>query len=181
MQFANCKVDCILVSPMRRALSTAEIALDWLYVDRQVTVRVDALWQEVYDKPCDTGDEARCIKAEFPLPAFDFGGLDPVYPDKTSPRARRYHADRESVLARGREAVRELAGMPGSDLVIVVSHGGFLRTAVAGRWFGNADYRVFDLEENGEDRFVLVEQPGRETGGMGMSKEGSVVLGTGLH
>lgn len=166
---------------MRRALSTAEMALDWLYVDEQVPIRVDALWQEAHDKPCDTGYESRWIKAEFPR--FDFGGLDPVYPDKTSPRARKYHADREAVLARGREAVRELGEMQGG-FVIVVSHGGFLRAAVTGRWFGNADYRVFDLEEFpgdvGEDRFVLVEQPGRETGGMGMSKDGFVELGTGL-
>jgi hypothetical protein len=72
--------------------------------------------------------------------------------------------------------------------VIVVSHSGFLRLGVTGRWFMNADYRVFDfVEGNGIDRFEdggegvgIREWDGEEKGGLGWSLEERVVLGEGL-
>lgn len=69
--------------------------------------------------------------------------------------------------------------------MIVVSHSGFLRTAVAGRWFANADYRVFDfVSREGKDEeepYRLVEWDlTKGKGGMGRSEEGVVEFGEGL-
>lgn len=64
--------------------------------------------------------------------------------------------------------------------MVVVSHSGFMRTAVVGRWFGNADYRVFDLGgcEGREGEGGLVEwELTRGRGGMGRSREEKVVVG----
>ncbi|KAK3901294.1 histidine phosphatase superfamily [Staphylotrichum tortipilum] len=173
-------VQRIVVSPMRRAVQTCLIALDWL-IEGGVPIVPDARWQELYPKPCDTGTPASALAKEFPM--IDFTGLDPVYPDKTSPAGAAYAYDKQAVLARGQDALRELYGRD-EDVVVVVSHSGFLRTCVAGKWFGNADYRGFEFEEregDGEGNFRLVEiEETRGKGGMGKSKEGEVTLGEGL-
>ncbi len=119
------------------------------------------------------------------FPTVDFSVLDPVYPDKTSPAGAAYAYNKEAVLARGQDALRELYGRD-EDVIVVVSHSGFLRTAVAGRWFGNADYRAFEFEEtDGDDeeggyRLVEIEST-RGAGAMGRSMEEEVVLGEGLE
>ena len=93
------------------------------------------------------------------------------------------------MLARGRSALADLYKRP-EDVVVVVSHSAFLRTAVVGRWFSNADYRGFDFvhEEGGEqgvdgehEKIGLVEwQLTRGKGGMGRSREEVVEFGEGL-
>ena len=72
-------------------------------------------------------------------------------------------------------------------MIAVVSHSGFMRTAVCNRRFFNADWRVFDFDEeamreskekgegpNGEGLFVLKEWKETEErgGGMGRSEKG---------
>ena len=64
-----------------RTLQTALTALDWLIIEG-VKVEADADWQEVYDKPCDTGSPLSEISGDFPR--FDFSKVDPVYPNKSS-------------------------------------------------------------------------------------------------
>ncbi|KAG7294089.1 hypothetical protein NEMBOFW57_004152 [Staphylotrichum longicolle] len=188
----NLKVQFIVVSPMRRAIQTCLIALDWL-IDSGVPIVPDARWQELYPKPCDTGTPAAQLAAEFPQ--IDFSSLDPVYPDKTSPAGARYAYDKQAILARGQSALADLYARPGEGgAIVVVSHSGFMRTAVAGRWFANADFRVFDFEERGagdekeeegmEGRrrlYRLVEwELTRGKGGMGRSSEEVVEFGEGL-
>ncbi|KAK4247511.1 histidine phosphatase superfamily [Corynascus novoguineensis] len=170
---ADRKVQLIVTSPMRRALQTALVALDWL-VNSGVPV--------LYPKPCDTGTSAAQLATEFP--AIDFSALDPVYPDKTSAASAAYRYKKGAVLARGQSALADLYERA-EDVVIVVSHSGFLRTAVAGRWFANADYRVFDfVSREGKDEeepYRLVEWDlTRGKGGMGRSEEGVVEFGEGL-
>lgn len=74
-------------------------------------------------------------------------------------------------------------------MVVVVTHSGFLRTAVAGRWWANADWRGFEFvkrergegEGDGEGPYRLVEwDMTKGKGGMGRSKEGVVAFGEGL-
>jgi broad specificity phosphatase PhoE len=112
---------------------------------------------------------------------IDFSGLDPVYPDKTSPAGAAYMFTREAILARGQSALADLY-QRSEDVIVVVSHAGFMRTAVAGRWFENADYRVFDFAERGEgEPYRLVEwEVTKGRGGMGRSKEVLVGMGEGL-
>ncbi|KAK0714035.1 histidine phosphatase superfamily [Lasiosphaeria miniovina] len=185
---ANRKVGLIVVSPMRRTLETCLIALGWL-MDQGVRVEPDARWQELWDKPCDTGVSAAQLAAEFPQ--FDFSRLDPVYPDKTSAAGAAYRYSRAAVLARGRAAlqdVRDCSGCADGELVLVVTHSGFLRRSVAGRWFANADYRVFDFappvaegEEDESARVQLVEWDlTHEHGGLGRSSAEIVEWGDGL-
>lgn len=91
------------------------------------------------------------------------------------------------MLERGRSALADLYKRP-EDVIVVVSHSGFMRTAVVGRWFANADYRVFDsvsirgVYGEGMDREIgLVEwELTKGKGGMGRSKEERVAFGDGL-
>jgi hypothetical protein len=117
---------------------------------------------------------------------LDFAGLDPVYPDKTSPAGARYRYEKGAILGRGRSALGDLY-VRDEDVIVVVSHSGFMRTAVAGRWFANADYRAFDFVEREEEgggegrpyRLVAWELP-TARGGMGRSSEVVVGFGEGL-
>lgn len=137
---------------------------------------------ELYNKPCDTGRSIPELVKLFP--DFDFSALDPIFPDKTSSEAAAYHCNKAAVLARGQAALKDLYNR-WEDIVVVVSHSGFLRTAVAGRWFANGDYRVFDFEsregKGEEEPYRLVEwEMTRGKGGMGRSKEELVEFGKGL-
>jgi broad specificity phosphatase PhoE len=173
------EVGLIVASPMRRTLQTASIALDWL-ISEGVKVEVDADWQEIHDKPCDTGTPLPELKLEFP--AFDLSVVDPVYPDKTSPEGRRYADTRSAVLARAQAALSKLYRRP-ENLIIVVSHSGFMRLAVSGTYFANADYRIFDFSERKSkgDPYSLDERESTRSngGGMGLSPKGQVELGLG--
>ena len=231
------------MSPLRRAIETCLIALDWLIADG-VPIEPDARWQgmktpfpsqpypnplhpyslppgtiphlsflllaagirkanrpprppspntENYPKPCDTGSPPSVLAAQFPQ--VDFSHLDPVYPDKTSPAAALYHCNKDAVIARGEAALRGLYGRE-ENVIVVVSHSGFMRTAVAGRWFANADWRGFDFvgdrgDEGGQGwgekgnerpmRLRLVEwEMTKGKGGMGRSREERVGWGEGL-
>ncbi len=65
----------------------------------------------------------------------------------------------------------------------MVSHSGFLRAGVTGRWFFNADYRVFDFDGVDEETGTFKLNQWELTdpaGGMGWSFETTVLLGEGL-
>lgn len=134
-----------------------------------------ALWQENADKPCDTGSPLDIISSEFPQ--YDFSLVDPSFPDKTTNLSSNPYAfTRRAILARGQSALEELYSRP-EKVIAVVSHSGFLRTAVTNRMFFNADWRVFDWDEERMGReggFWLKESEETETrgGGMGRSEVG---------
>ncbi len=139
-------------------------------------IRLTNAKTELYPKPCDTGTPIPLLDTQFP--SIDFTPLDPVYPDKTSPAGAAYAFTRRAVLARGQAVLRELRARDDLDLVLVVSHSGFLRSAVAvDRWFQNADWRGFDFESSDDDDAAtgevrLVEwEVSRGKGGMGRSRE----------
>jgi broad specificity phosphatase PhoE len=87
--------------------------------------------------------------------------------------------------------LRELAARP-EKAVLVVSHAGFLRVGVTGRYFMNGDWRVFEFEGSGDEAGFgdgegegkegvrLREWEETETGGMGWSWDKVVPLGDGL-
>lgn len=166
-------VGLIVVSPMRRTIQTAILSLDWL-MDNGVPVQANALWQETSDKPCDTGSPVPELEEEFPM--VDFSGLDPVYPDKTSPRAALYAYNRGAVVERAQRALAELKRRQ-EKAVVVVSHSGFMRQGMTGSWFYNADYRVFEFEGAG---LGLRQWEATSKGGMGRSREERVVVGEGI-
>jgi len=170
------KVDLIIVSAMRRTLQTATIGLDWL-IKKGVPVLPSALWQENADKPCDTGSAISTMKAEFP--AYDFSVVDPAYPDKTTDLKNNVYAfTQKAILARGQMCLKELYNRP-EKTIAVVSHSGFLRTAVCNRAFFNADWRVFGFDEEAckEGKFVLKEDEGTERKGGGMGRSDVGVFG----
>ncbi|RYP20166.1 hypothetical protein DL765_002925 [Monosporascus sp. GIB2] len=179
----------IVVSPMRRTIQTALRSLDWL-IEKGVKVEADAGWQENSAKPCDTGSPASKLAEEFP--GVDFSALDPVFPDKTSPAASHYHFGRAALLARARAALARLYVRP-EKVIVVVSHSGFLRLAVTGCYYFNADYRVFDFGPRqgtasdhsgggGGEAYGLVQHPSTKEkgGGLGWSWTQEVVLGSDL-
>lgn len=172
-------VELIVASPMRRTLETTMIALDWL-VEKGIRVKVDADWQEIYDKPCDTGSPLPDLKR--PFPAFDFSTLDPVYPDKSSPQGKRYAHNKSAVLARAQIALDKLYHRP-EQLIVVVSHSAFMRLAVSGTYYANADYRIFDFDDRQSDDepYSLKEWEWTRSngGGLGLSQKGQVELGSG--
>jgi hypothetical protein len=58
--------------------------------------------------------------------------------------------------------------------IAVVSHSGFLRTAISKRRYANADYRVFTFRKSKTGHLSLVEDgsTARRGGGMGLSEKG---------
>ncbi|KAF2842729.1 hypothetical protein M501DRAFT_1012129 [Patellaria atrata CBS 101060] len=109
------------------------------------------------DKPCDTGlppvpalsllhSTPPHIPSTHPL-SLSLATLPstyPLYPAKTGPFA----FTRRAILARGHDALSALSTRE-EKVIAVVSHSGFLRTAVAGMWFRNGDFRVFEFEDGG--------------------------------
>lgn len=176
------QIELIVVSAQRRTLQTASIGLDWL-IKKGIKVIPDAGWQENCDKPCDTGSPIPVISAEFPQ--FDFSSVDPRFPDKTTDLANNPYAfTQKAILARGQACLKALYDRP-EKVIAVVSHSGFLRTAVCNRMFFNADWRVFDFDQaemdkskaQGEAKFVLKEWEETEKNGGGMGRSDVGVFG----
>lgn len=176
------EVEVIVVSAMRRTLQTATIGLDWL-IKQGIKVIPDANWQENADKPCDTGSQIEVMEKEFP--DYDFSTVDPSYPDKTTNLASNPYAFTEkAILARGQTCLKELYDRP-EKVIAVVSHSGFLRTAVCNRSFFNADWRVFTFDEDamkaaaskGEKKFILKESEETEANGGGMGRSDVGIFG----
>lgn len=128
------------------------------------------------------------MKNEFPQ--FDFSRVDPLYPDKTSNLDNNPYAFTErAILARGQACLKALYNRP-EKVIAVVSHSGFLRTAVCNRRFFNADWRVFDFNEeamkesrsNGEGiekqgMYFLKEWQETEEKGGGMGRSAKGIFG----
>ncbi|KAI2479452.1 phosphoglycerate mutase [Pyrenophora tritici-repentis] len=171
------QIDLIVVSAQRRTLQTATIGLDWL-IKKGVPVLPSALWQENADKPCDTGTPIPIISQEFPQ--YDFSSVDPSFPDKTTNGPQNPYAfTQKAIVERGQSALRELYGRK-ENVIAVVSHSGFLRTAVCNRMFFNADWRLFDWDEEAmksEGRCVLKEREETEVKGGGMGRSDVGVFG----
>ncbi|KAI0018656.1 phosphoglycerate mutase-like protein [Xylariomycetidae sp. FL0641] len=175
------KAELIITSPMRRTIQTALRSVDWL-VEKGVPIQADAGWQENSDKPCDTGSPIAKIEKEFPV--IDFKTLlDPVWPDKTSPAAKHYHYTKTALLVRAQTSLKKLYERP-EKVIIVVAHSAFLRLAVTGCWFYNADFRIFDFAEMASpgDQYRLEQHESTREGGggLGISFTEEVVLGSNL-
>ncbi|KAH7069515.1 histidine phosphatase superfamily [Paraphoma chrysanthemicola] len=177
------EVDLIIVSAMRRTLQTATIGLDFL-IKKGIPVLPHAGWQENADKPCDTGSEISTMEKEFPQ--YDFSNVDKSYPDKTTNLSTNPYAfTQKAILARGQTCLKELYSRP-EKVIAVVSHSGFLRTAVCNRRFFNADWRVFTFDEeemrkSADGRFVLKEDDQTEKKGGGMGRSDVGVFGVEAH
>ncbi|TQN67163.1 Phosphatase [Colletotrichum shisoi] len=163
---------------MRRTIQTALLSLDWL-IEKGVRIQADARWQENSAKPCDTGSSVDDLRAEFAK--VDFSAVDPVYPDKTSPRGAKYAFTKEAILERARSGVQDIREHK-EKLILVVSHSGFLRLGVTGHWFFNGDYRVFELDECNEpgQQPKLKQLEATLNGGLGKSWPDPVVIGSDL-
>lgn len=165
---------------MRRTCETTMLSLGWL-MERGVPVQAHAGWQENSAKPCDVGSPIPVVAAEFPR--IDFSRVDPVYPDKVSPAGDKYRYRRDRLVARAQSALAELRRRP-ERAVVVVSHSGFMRQAVTGDHYFNADYRVYDFEERreGEEGPLGLRQWDltKGAGGMGRSYDQVVEIGVGL-
>ncbi|KAI1633357.1 histidine phosphatase superfamily [Biscogniauxia mediterranea] len=174
------KAELIITSPMRRTIQTALASVDWL-LEKGVRIQADAGWQENSDKPCDTGSPVDKVAAEFP--AVDFSTLDPAWPDKTSPAGSHYHYTKTALLVRAQASLKKLYERP-EKVILVVSHSAFMRLAVTGCWYFNADYRIFDFAEMAGpgDTYRLEQHASTKEkgGGLGLSWTEPVVLGSGL-
>ncbi|KAK4168243.1 histidine phosphatase superfamily [Cladorrhinum sp. PSN259] len=164
-------VELIIVSPMKRTIETALIAFSEL-IERGVPIVAHAGWQENSSQPCDLGSPVSALSPQFPQ--VDFSEVDPVFPHKLG---NQYAPTRRAIIARGQSVLKDLYGRK-EKAVIVVSHSGFLRAGVTGKWFHNADYRVFTFEEEG----TKLKESGmtKGKGGLGWSFEEEVELGEGL-
>ncbi|MCJ1389736.1 hypothetical protein MMC18_002593 [Xylographa bjoerkii] len=158
------RIELIVVSPMRRTLQTAQIALRWL-ITRGVPVLPSADWQENSDSPCDTGSTIDVLAKEYPT--IDFKTLAPEYPAKNG----RWEFSQEAVLQRGADCRRWLLSRP-EKVIAIVSHSAFLRLAVCHSRFENADYRVFDFKGGHDDELVEWKMSENAGGGMGRSQKG---------
>lgn len=138
--------------------------------------------------PCDTGSPASLLallkdnhtKFQFASPAFDFSAIHPLWPDKTSSPAARslFGYTRSAILGRARRALEKLRQRP-EDLIFVFTHSAFLRTAVTSWWYFNADYRIFEFDDEGTDGGLVPLKMDQSTleGGMGWSWAKRVEVG----
>jgi hypothetical protein len=131
---------------------------------------ISNMMSENSDAPCDTGSPISTLQKEFPDYSEQLSKVDPVWPSVTGP----YAFTKTATLARGQSALRSLYTRP-EKVIAVVSHSGFLRTAVSQSHYANADYRVFDFEEKivgKEFRLREWESTRERGGGMGWSWKG---------
>ncbi|TKA82226.1 hypothetical protein B0A49_00411 [Cryomyces minteri] len=163
------KVEMIVASPMVRTLQTALVGLSWL-IEKGVKVELDPMWQECSDKPCDTGSPVSQLANRFPQLSFDT--VDHAYPAK--PRDSIYGFTSRAVVARGQACLKSLYQRK-EKVVAVVSHSGFLRTAVSHTKYANADYRIFDFSPDSslkDPELVEWGSTAANGGGMGKSEKG---------
>lgn len=101
------------------------------------------------------------------FPELDFSCVDPTYSDKSvgSPYAFSALANK----ARGEACLKALYERP-EKVIAVVSHSGFLRTAITRRKFGNADYRIFTFGNGKRGHLDLFEDEATEIKGGGMAR-----------
>ncbi len=97
--------------------------------------------------------------------------MDPVYPNKALETP--YAFTRSANLARGQTCLARLYDRP-EKAIAVVSHAGFLRTAISKRRYANADYRIFTFRKSQSGHLSLVEDgyTARRGGGMSLSEKG---------
>ena len=148
---------------MRRTLQTVHASLAWA-VARGVPVVARAEWQENTVNNIDIGRPVTELEAEFP--GVDFSGLGEVWPAKEG----LYAFSQEALTERGRVA-RQWLRERNEDVVVVVSHDGFMRVGICGRKFGNADFRIFKFEDGG-DGLVEWEETEDKGGGLGTCPKG---------
>ncbi|KIW01464.1 uncharacterized protein PV09_07221 [Verruconis gallopava] len=170
-------IEAVICSPMKRTIQTMIEGLDFLLAGegeggerKKPSVEFDARWQENSDAPCDTGSPVSALQDEFPQYREGLSRVDPAWPSKTGP----YAFTRTATLERGQAVLQALYSRP-EKVVAVVSHSGFLRTAVSQSHYANADYRVFDFEEKMAGKeYRLIERDGtrEKGGGLGMSWKG---------
>jgi hypothetical protein len=79
--------------------------------------------------------------------------MDSVWPAKTGS----YSYSKQAVLGRAQHALVELYKRK-EKVIAVVSHGHFLRTAVANKEFYNADMRIFVMKKSQDNHIFLVER-----------------------
>lgn len=154
------RVGLIVISPFSRTIQTALHGLKWL-VDRDVPVELDAHWQENSNKNCDTPcskERLAELYSQFPL-----RDVPPEYPAKTGAFA----FTQDAIAARGRHVRQALKHRP-EKVIAVVSHAAFLRLGATHWRFANADYRIFDFAEDG-DELVQWQETEEKGGGLGRS------------
>jgi broad specificity phosphatase PhoE len=147
---------------MRRTLQTTEVALSWL-INRGVPVIARAEWQETTVNNIDIGRSVSELVKEYPN--FDFSTVDPSFPAKEG----LYEFSLEALTERGVVARKWLKERK-EKVVAVVSHDGFMRVGISQRKYGNADYRIFEFEAEGDGRdgLKLVEWEDSEKNGGGL-------------
>lgn len=93
------------------------------------------------------------MRHEFPHPFFNWDEVDPSYPCKA--RGTPYEFSKKGLSTRGITVRRALKsgygmGLGDEDVIVVVSHSGFMRVGVTGCKWENADARVFGFPEEME-------------------------------
>jgi hypothetical protein len=122
------------------------------------------------DAPCDTGSLIPILQDRFPQYRDELSRLDPAWPSKTGA----YEFTQSANHARGQTVLRSLYHRP-EKVIAVVSHAGFLRTAISQCHYANADYRIFNFEEKmvgREFRLREWERTEEKGGAMGRSWKG---------
>ena len=115
------------------------------------------------------------MKEEFPDLALSktFDTVDSTYPSKGG----KYAFTQSAVVDRGMSALLDLRERT-EKVIAVVSHSGFLRTAIGQALWNNADYRIFDFTDSDEYGLILKEWKETEEkgGGLGTSYKGKAPI-----
>lgn len=158
------KIDLIVVSPMQRTLQTAAHSLSFLTALSVPTIALAEL-QETSTNMVDVGRPLSELEKEWP--EVDWSHNDPVFPSKEG-----MYAYSAPALVERRQAARKWLRERGEKVIAVVSHAGFLRVGLCERYFGNADWRVFEFGDGEGEEMVEWELTEGNGGGMGRSFKG---------
>lgn len=155
---------------MTRTLQTAQQGLEFL-ISRNVPTIALAELQETTTNKIDIGHPVSELQRDWPK--VNFTHVDPIFPSKEGV----YAFEAAALLERGAQTRKWLQNRP-ERVIAVVSHGGFMRIGLCNRKFGNADWRVFELEDiqsgdNKGSRLIEWETTEQKGGGLGLSERGS--------
>jgi glucosyl-3-phosphoglycerate phosphatase len=134
---AGTPVDLVVVTPLTRALQTAQ----GLFGDREVPVHVTCLHRERLESSCDVGRSPVHLARDFPHLAFDHLA-DPWW---HAPEGHEgpFAIEPENEFRARVDRFRTWVGERPERRVAVIGHGTFFH-ALTGRWLANAEAVAWD-------------------------------------
>lgn len=136
-RLAATPVDLVVVSPLTRALQTAQ----GIFGDRSIPMHVTCLHRERLESSCDVGRSPLHLATDFPHLAFDH--LTDPWWHAPAGHDGPFAQEPEDVFLDRVDRFREWVASRPEPRVAVIGHGTFFR-ALTGKAFANAEHFAWD-------------------------------------